>query len=157
MEAVRKCNKKVKYYIIGDGPLRPILYQLIKKYNLMDRVFLLGKVSDEIKEEYFIKSDIFLFPSISKSEAFGIVQLEAMSYGLPIINTKLDNGVNYLVPEDVGITVNIKNSENLKNAINNLKNNNNLFFQKSINSINRFQQFLSEAKEKSFSNFINSL
>ena len=50
-----------------------------------------------------------------------------MSYGLPIINTKLDNGVNYLVPEDVGITVNIKNSENLKNAINNLKNNNNLF------------------------------
>ena len=121
--------------------LEPKLDQL-KKYNLMDRVFLLGKVSDETKEEYFIKSDIFLFPSISKSEAFGIVQLEAMSYGLPIINTKLDNGVNYLVPEDVGITVNIKNSENLKNAINNLKNNNNLFFQKSINSTNRFQQFL---------------
>tara|TARA_B100000886_G_scaffold318147_1_gene257945 strand:+ start:3366 stop:4484 length:1119 start_codon:yes stop_codon:yes gene_type:complete len=157
LDAVRKSNKKVKYYIIGDGPLKTKLDLLIKNYNLMDRVFLLGKVSDKTKEDYFKKSDIFLFPSISKSEAFGIVQLEAMSHGLPIINTKLNNGVNYLVPEDIGITASIKNAENLKNAINNLKSNNKLFCQKSINSINRFQQFLSEAEKKSFSNLINSL
>ena len=69
---------------------------------------------------------IFFFPSINQSEAFGLVQLEAMFFKLPIINTNLNNGVNFLAPKKVAITCEPKNPNDIAKAILKLINNSNL-------------------------------
>lgn len=88
---------------------------------------MLGRIEDGELDNYYKACDIYLFPSIMQSEAFGIVQLEAMKYGKPIINTNLGTGVNYVsIHNKTGLTVEPKNSKELANAINKLLNNDSL-------------------------------
>lgn len=93
------------YTIIGHGPLFSSLQSLVVSLDLVDVVTILSDVDDNDKFDFYKNSDLFLFPSISQSEAFGFSQLEAMSYSIPVLNTCLNNGVNYLCPSDVGFTV----------------------------------------------------
>jgi len=74
-------NKEWKLEIVGDGPLKPLLEEKIISYNLADRVTLLP-FSDKV-EERFSEADVFIFSS--RYEGFGIVQVEALSCGLPIV------------------------------------------------------------------------
>ena len=134
-------DDKVKYTIIGDGPYKNYLINLINNLKLQNRVFITGKVSEDSKERHLIESDLFLFPSINKSEAYGLVQLEAMYFGLPIINTELNNGVNYLASEDVAITCKIKNTNSITSAINTLIDDPKLYAEKSANSIENTKKY----------------
>ncbi|KEO72580.1 glycosyltransferase [Anditalea andensis] len=74
-------NKDWNLEIVGDGPLKPLLEQKINSYNLADRITLLP-FSDQV-EDRFSDADVFVFSS--RFEGFGIVQVEALSCGLPII------------------------------------------------------------------------
>jgi rhamnosyl/mannosyltransferase len=90
--------------IAGDGPLRAALERLAEELELGDRVTLLGAVPD--LRPYYHAADVFALPSVARSEAFGIVQMEAMACGLPVVNTALDTGVPFVSPDGVtGITV----------------------------------------------------
>lgn len=117
IKAISRLDNRFNYRIIGKGPLLKKIEQLIKKYQLSNRVHLLGELSDKDKYNILNNSDIFLFPSISTSEAYGLVQIEAMCFDLPIINTELQNGVNFLVPKEVAITCKIKSDIEIKNSI----------------------------------------
>lgn len=123
IEAISNLDSRFHYRIIGKGPLFKKLKKLIEKYKLEDRVFLLGELTDKDKYKILDKSDIFLFPSISTSEAYGLVQIEAMSFDLPIINTELKNGVNFLAPKESAITCEIKSELQLRESILKLVNN----------------------------------
>lgn len=93
-----------KLLIIGDGPLHRRLTQLIFELNLQSRVHLMGEIEDIVP--YYHAADVFCLPSIARSEAFGMVQLEAMACGKPVINTALDSGVPFVSPHRVsGLTV----------------------------------------------------
>ena len=117
LRAISTLDEKIKYSIIGDGPLKEKLNKLIFDLNLSKRVFLLGEISEEVKNKELYESDIFLFPSINQSEAYGLVQLEAMYFKLPIINTFLKNGVNFLAPRNIAITCKKRDSISLAKAI----------------------------------------
>jgi glycosyltransferase involved in cell wall biosynthesis len=105
--------------IIGEGPLREHLRRLVLELKLKDRVKLLNEV-DDIRP-YYHAADIFALSSIMRSEAFGIVQLEAMACGKPVINTQLDSGVTFVSPHGVsGLTVPPADSVALGQAINHL-------------------------------------
>ncbi|MCX7725540.1 MAG: glycosyltransferase family 4 protein [Chitinispirillaceae bacterium] len=83
-----KVNIKWNFKIIGNGPLYKKLLKEIEKFSLSKKVIIEKDVSDSQLKNYYIDADIFVLPSIeSKSgiEGFGIVLLEAMAYGVPII------------------------------------------------------------------------
>lgn len=119
---VRNCE----LFIAGTGTLENQLKSYTEKYN-MNNVHFLGFLSDENLKCAFADCDIFVLPSIANSEAFGIVQLEAMVYSKPVINTSLPTGVPHVSVDGVsGITVEPSKPIQLANAINILAEDRNL-------------------------------
>ncbi len=92
--------------IIGDGPLRGELEALARTLGVAARVTLAGDVHNNRIAPYYLASDLYLLPSIARSEAFGIVQIEALAAGLPVINTSLPSGVPFVSRDgETGLTV----------------------------------------------------
>jgi glycosyltransferase involved in cell wall biosynthesis len=92
--------------IVGDGPLRTELERLAVACGVSDRISFLGRVAQEEMVAYYHAADVFVLPSVARSEAFGVVQLEAMACGKPVVNTALATGVPYVSLDGVtGITV----------------------------------------------------
>lgn len=110
-----------KLLVAGDGPLRQSLRGQAACLGVGDRVRFLGRLSDRQLKVAFHACDVFVLPSTHPSEAFGIVQLEAMVCGKPVVNTRLPTGVPYVSLERVtGLTVEPGNPEALARAVNTL-------------------------------------
>ena len=104
----------VKLKVIGDGPLKTQLVSLAENLGVADRVEFLGWLADSNKTKALQSADIFCLPSIYDS--FGVVFIEAMSLGLPIV--AFNNGpVADIVKPHVGITIEKHNKEHLCSAI----------------------------------------
>jgi rhamnosyl/mannosyltransferase len=92
--------------IVGDGPLRRDLESLALQIGVASKVVFTGEIQNENVVPYYHAADVFVLPSVARSEAFGIVQIEAMAAGRPVINTALDSGVPFVsLHEKTGITV----------------------------------------------------
>jgi rhamnosyl/mannosyltransferase len=105
--------------LVGDGPLKAALEALARETGVADRVTFLERVDDV--NPYYHAADVFALPSIARSEAFGLVQLEAMAAGVPVVNTRLASGVPYVSPHRVtGLTVPPMDPAALADAINEL-------------------------------------
>lgn len=76
------------YYIVGDGPWRPDLERLSSSTGTAGNVHFLGRVDDAGRDAAYEDADIFVLPSTG--EGFGIVFLEAWSFGLPCISSNRD-------------------------------------------------------------------
>jgi len=103
--------------LVGDGPLRHELEGLSKRLRVDDRVVFLGEVENVIP--YYHAANVFVLPSVARSEAFGIVQIEAMACRRPVINTSLDSAVPFVsIGGETGLTVAPKNVAELAAAMN---------------------------------------
>lgn len=110
--------------IIGDGPLRNGLEQLAASLDIRNRVVFLREKQNLDLAPYYHAADVFVLPSVARSEAFGIVQLEAMACGKPVINTNLPTGVPFVSLDGVtGLTVPPGDPKALADAINALLDN----------------------------------
>ena len=119
IEAMQSVNAKL--LIDGDGKSREKLENMTVSLGLEERVKFLGKVSNEMLKYCYQICDVFVLPSVEPAEAFGLVQLEAMAYGKPVINTLLPTGVPFVsIDGKTGLTVVPKNSKALADAINKL-------------------------------------
>ncbi|MHA7608265.1 glycosyltransferase [Elizabethkingia meningoseptica] len=103
----------------GKGPLMESLTSLINELGVQNKVSLLGFVADEDIFSYFEACDMFCLSSIWKTEAFAIVQIEAMSYGKPIISAHIPgSGVSWVNKNEVsGLVVESENDLALADAI----------------------------------------
>lgn len=111
----------------GDGPLTPALKELSQRLGIVDRVCFAGRLSEADLAAHYHACDVFCLPSVTPNEAFGIVQIEAMACGKPVICTQLHNGVNLVNPHGVtGLTVQAGDALSLCNAIENLRTDNEL-------------------------------
>lgn len=102
----------------GGGPLKAPLKEQIAASGLQDKVKLLGFLSDAEVSAYFGACDLFCMSSVYATEAFGIVQIEAMSAGKPVVATKIPgSGVSWVNEhKGSGINVEPKDSEALAAA-----------------------------------------
>ncbi len=85
-----------KLVIVGDGPLFDDLKNLSVELGADNRVDFLPDASDQQVSDLMKQADVFVLGSDHESEVFGMVQLEAMAAGLPIINTNLPTGVPWV-------------------------------------------------------------
>lgn len=108
-------------WIIGEGTERPRLEQLIRELGLGERVRLLGSVNDYERIKLMCLADVFVMPSVTNAETFGLVQLEAMAAGRPVVNTALDTAVPRVARHGVeAITVPPGDVEKLGEAVDTL-------------------------------------
>ena len=120
IEAAKYLNDDYIILIGGDGHLKGKLEQQIEEQGVGGKVELLGFIPDN-KEiaAYFMACDVFCMSSIWKTEAFGIVQIEAMSCGKPIVATRIaESGVSWVNDDGVsGYNVETEDAEALAEAI----------------------------------------
>jgi glycosyltransferase involved in cell wall biosynthesis len=80
----------------GRGPMTDQLVRLSRELGLQNRVELVGRIPEQDLPAYYHACDVFCMPSVEPSEAFGIVQLEAMACGRPVVCCELNNGVTWV-------------------------------------------------------------
>lgn len=85
----------------GEGPLTEALKQRAHAVSGRGAVRFVGRIADDALPAYYHACDVYCLPSLATSEAFGLVQIEAMSSGRPIVNCRLGNAVNFVAPADV--------------------------------------------------------
>jgi rhamnosyl/mannosyltransferase len=90
--------------IVGHGPLEQKLLAEANRLQISHKITILNDVENVVP--FYHAAELFVLPSIARSEAFGIVQLEAMACGRPVINTNLDSGVPFVsLNGETGLTV----------------------------------------------------
>jgi glycosyltransferase involved in cell wall biosynthesis len=113
-------RKDVELLIVGNGPERDNLKTLATSLRLGEQVQLLGFVPEERKFQLLSNSDIFALPSLH--EGFGLVYLEAMSCGLPVIAGTTGGQNDFLVDGETGFLVDHDDIDSLKVAMEKLLN-----------------------------------
>ncbi|MGH8687206.1 MAG: glycosyltransferase [Burkholderiales bacterium] len=122
VRAAASLAPEARVLIGGEGPLRGELERLIHDRGVNDRVSLLGRLTDREVELHMRACDVFCLPSVQKSEAFGIVQIEAMRAGRPVVSTRIaGSGIDWVNEDGVsGFTVEARQPEALSSALNRL-------------------------------------
>lgn len=116
--AIKNLQKSDKNFVLklaGSGYYEPVLRNLVKQLEIEDKVEFLGWIKD--KKEFFESIDIFCLPS--KNEPFGIVILEAMKYGKPIIATDADGPKEILSHEKDSLIVALNPESNVEDRLSN--------------------------------------
>jgi glycosyltransferase involved in cell wall biosynthesis len=118
IQAMQKVNDAV-LVIGGSGPLNQELKQQVANLNLQTKVFFPGRIVETEIANYFHAAALFCLPSIATSESYGLVQLEAMACGKPVVCCELNNGVTFVNQhQKTGLVVPPKDSAALAQALN---------------------------------------
>ena len=82
--------------IVGEGPDRKRLEALSVQLGVANRTQFVGAIPDDELVEAFAGADVFVLPSVSRAEAFGLAMIEAMAHGVPAISTSLGTGTDWV-------------------------------------------------------------
>ena len=82
--------------VVGEGPLRRALEQQAEGGAAAERIHFVGDVEPAHLAAYYSAADALVLPSDSRAEAFGIVQLEAMAVGTPVVSTEVGTGTSWV-------------------------------------------------------------
>lgn len=120
IKLVKEKIKDVKLYLIGDGILKADLENKVKEYQLENNIIFPGFLNQKQQEKYLLDSSIYLMTS--HTESFGLVLIEAMSYGLLCIAFDSANGAKKLLTEN-GILIKNRDKRQMADEIIRLLNN----------------------------------
>ncbi|RJQ78733.1 MAG: glycosyltransferase [Desulfobacteraceae bacterium] len=128
--------------IIGSGNR-----ELKEKYKCRDKAVFLGELNDNAVNAYLHACDILVLPSVKRSEAFGIVLLEAMACGKAVISTELGTGTSYVnLHYQTGIVVPANNRFELSEAMNKILRNADLRRSFGNNGRERVKKYFTDKK-----------
>lgn len=117
LRAIVELPKTVECVLVGEGDLRPTYERLAEELGIRSRVRFLGRVSDAGLPMIYREAMIFVFPSTSMAEAFGLVAVEAQASGLPVIASDLPGVRTVVEHEKTGLLVSPKQPKELAQAI----------------------------------------
>lgn len=121
IKAFSRLKNDAQLIIIGSGVLENELRKLTAKLNLNNKINFIRPQAKKYLHAYYKAADILVLPSISETEAFGLVQIEAMYHKTAIINTSLPTGVPFVSKHnESGYTVPPKNSKKMAQKIDKL-------------------------------------
>lgn len=112
---VKKDISNIKLYLMGDGSLKSKLEQKVKDLSLTDNVTFTGFIPKPAMAKYLTKAKLYVMTS--HTESFGLVLLEAMSYGIPCIAFDSADGAKELLKDNRGILINNRNKEQMAKEI----------------------------------------
>jgi len=138
--------------IVGAGPLRARLEKMIKTYGLQNRVTLRGKVSDEEKNQLLRAADVYV--SAATHEGFGIVFLEAMDAGLPIVAPNEGGQNDFLEHEHHALLIDSSQPQAVADAVQRLKDNPELRRHMSDTNRESVQEFYIDRTTRTFENIL---
>ncbi len=110
------------YKNVAGGSIYESLTAYIQKHDIKNVVFW-GRIPEDHMEEFYSSLDVFVLPSINSLEAFGMVQVEAMYCGTPVVSTNLYGVRTILQNTGMGISVLKNNPESLAKGVSNVLNN----------------------------------
>jgi glycosyltransferase involved in cell wall biosynthesis len=134
-------DKDVSLTIFGEGTERTKLENLIHKYDISDRVKLMGLQSRKTLAEYLKKSDCFVLAS--QAETFGVVYIEALASGVPVIATKC-GGPESFVNDRNGLIIPVDDVDALADAMKYMYDNSDKYNKEAISQETR-EQFSPES------------
>jgi rhamnosyl/mannosyltransferase len=106
-----------RFLLVGGGPELESMRRLAARLGVADRVILPGQVSAEDLPAYFAACDVFVLPSVSRLEAFGIVALEAMASGKPVVVSDIPGVREVIVDGKEGLLADPVNPDDLGGKI----------------------------------------
>lgn len=119
LDAMPRVAPEARLLIAGDGPMGPELREQASALGLGERVGFLGRVPDEALPALYRAADLFVLPASQRSEAFGLVMVEAMSAGTPVICTELGTGTSFVNQHDTsGLVIAPRDPDALAAGIN---------------------------------------
>ena len=120
IESFQEVKKQVDdafLVIIGNGPEKENIINLIKKMNLEDSVLLIDIVDNSLMPDYYSSADVIVIPTI-EPEPFGPIYLESMASGSPIVAFSVGGGEKDLIQNKInGILVKTRDVKEMSNAI----------------------------------------
>ncbi len=147
--------KNIKLVIMGDGPERENLTRLVKEMHLKDRVTFLGYVSNDVKYRHLVVSNLFVLTSLH--EGFGIVFMESMYCGLPIVCTNHGGQVDFLKDGENALLINVGDVDACAEAIVRFYEDKELYANCSMNNKNKVMSFYAENVAKEYIKLFNDL
>ena len=108
-------DKDLLLRIIGDGPCREEYESLVDKLNIKNNVEFLGRIPNDYLPQYYNGFSVSV--SVSNSESFGVVAVEAMSCGCPVITSDADGFTEVVINGSTGFIVPKKNEKKTAEAI----------------------------------------
>lgn len=138
IEALKYLHNGYTLTFIGDGPLKLNVIELAKSYNLQNRVKFLGLMSHQEIMRTLHKYDILIVPS--ESEAFGIVAIEGMAVGLPVIASDV-GGLPEIITKSSGILFDINDHKMFYEAISEISQDIKLWNKLHLGALRRSEDF----------------
>ena len=144
--------------LVGSGEKEMELRQQVKDLGMEDRTAFLGFLANEIYAVIYHVADLFVLPSIYRSEAFGIVGLEAMAAGLPLVTTELGTGTScYNINGETGFVVPPMDVRAMAEAIRMIIHNSDLSREMSENVRRRAGEFSLEKMQERYDGIFQNL
>lgn len=135
--------------IIGTGPEQERLRARVSEEDLQAKIIFLGEIANENLPEYYDSCDVFVLPSAHRNESFGIVLIEAMASGKPVISTELGTGTSFInIHGKTGFVIPPRNPKLLAESINKLLTEEALQKEFALNAKKRAKDFSREALNK---------
>lgn len=142
IEAAKDLGDNTVVLLGGTGELKDELEILVRQKGLEEKVKFLGRIPQERIYAYYMAADVFCLPSISRAEAFGVVLIESLAMGTPIVTCNIEgSGVPWVNQDGVtGYNVPMKNPIALAEKINLLLEDECLHAEMSANCIKRYKE-----------------